>query len=148
MGGHAAIGTHTHTHKNTRKHTIILNAGGLDLDPEEWVAMQPYAHTHTHKHTHTFTHTIILIAGELNLDPEEWAAMRTKWEAHAREDLAVLQSRMEATRTDAHTKLRRTRQQLEGCKDAATRGVLMRLERTILCQVRAYAMTCEACLCG
>lgn len=61
--------------------------------------------------------------------------MRAKWEAHSREDLEVLQSRLEVTRTDANAKLRRTRQQLEGCRDAAMRGTLMRLERTILCQL-------------
>lgn len=80
--------------------------------------------------------------GELDMDPEEWAAMRAKWEEHAREDLAVLHARLDTTRADANAKLRRTRQQLEGCTDAATRGALLRLERTILCQVGA----CSPCV--
>lgn len=45
------------------------------------------------------------------------------------------QRRLDATQSEGQARLRRTQQQLAAAQEPGTRSALMRLERTILCQV-------------
>jgi hypothetical protein len=75
-------------------------------------------------------------AGAADLESEEWQALRAKWDAQMQEDLAVLHCRLEAAHADARTRLALANEHLGSAQgNPVARSTLMRVERTILCQV-------------